>query len=97
MPTKPNPCLPVAPAARLFRLLADGTRLRLLLLLAAGEGDLPVAALATVLGLSPTALSRHLTLLRLAGVVTARREGHNVFYALGPGPARAILLRHVRP
>jgi hypothetical protein len=37
------------------------------------------------------------TLPRLAGVVTARREGQKVFYSLPPGRARDLLLRHVRP
>jgi DNA-binding transcriptional ArsR family regulator len=96
MSADPDPRLPVAQAARLFMLLGDETRLRLLLRLAEGD-DLTVTALAEALGLSHQALSRHLTLLRLAGVVADRREGHNVFYSLLPGRARDILLWHVRP
>ena len=89
--------LPVARAARLFGLLADQTRLRLLLTLSDGDGDSPVTALAEALGLSQPALNYQLRLLRTAGVVTRRRGGQNVFYALAPGPARDLLLRHVRP
>ena len=96
MPSDADPRLPVDQAARLFGLLADETRLRLLLRLAAGK-DQPVTALAEELGVSLSPPCRHLTFLRLAGVVSCRREGHNAFYALAPGPARDILLRYVLP
>jgi DNA-binding transcriptional ArsR family regulator len=82
-------------AARLFGLLEDETRLRLLLRLAKGR-DVKVTDLAKALSLSVAALSHHLQRLRLAGAVTCRREGQHVFYALAPGPARDILLRYVR-
>jgi DNA-binding transcriptional ArsR family regulator len=97
MPTDPDPRLPAAPAVRLFGLLSNETRLRLLLALADGDGDTPVGGLAEALGVSQSALSQHLRRLRQAGAITWRREGHNIFYALAPGPARDILLRHVRP
>jgi DNA-binding transcriptional ArsR family regulator len=88
--------LPVAQAARQFGLLADETRLRLLLRLAEGK-DLSVTALAEAFGMSQSALSHHLQLLRLGGAITRRREGQNAFYALAPGPTCDFLLRHVRP
>ena len=96
MPSEADPRLPVAQAARLFGRLADETRLRLLPRLAAGK-DQPVTALAEELGVSLSPPCRHLTFLRLAGVVSCRREGHHAFYTLAPGPARDILLRYVRP
>jgi DNA-binding transcriptional ArsR family regulator len=96
MPADPDPRLPVAEAARLFALLGDEARLRLLLRLAEGK-DLSVTALAEALGMSQPALSRHLQRLRLAGAVTCRQEGNHHFYALAPGTARDLLLRHVRP
>jgi DNA-binding transcriptional ArsR family regulator len=96
MPTEPEHRIPVDQAAQLFGLLGDATRLRVLLALAEGNGDVPVAGLARAFGLSQTALSHHLQRLRLAGAVTCRRKGNNVFYALAPGPVRN-LLRHVRP
>jgi DNA-binding transcriptional ArsR family regulator len=56
-----------------------------------------VTALAKTVGVSGPALSQHLKRLRLAGAVTGRREGHNVFYSLTPGPVRDLLLNHVQP
>jgi DNA-binding transcriptional ArsR family regulator len=68
-----------------------------LLTLADGVGGVPLGCLAKALDLSRTALSHHLQVLRTAGAVTSRREGRNVFYAIAPGTARDLLLRHVRP
>jgi DNA-binding transcriptional ArsR family regulator len=96
MPADPDPRLYPHEAARLFGLLADETRLRLLLRLAEGK-KLSVTALGGSIGLSRQAVSYRLTLPLLAGVITARREGQSIFYALAPGRARDILLRHVRP
>ena len=89
--------LPVAQAARLFGLLSNETRLRVLLALAEGDEHVAVEGLAKALGVSQSALSYHLQQLRLGGAVTCHREGNTLFYALAPGPARDILLRHVRP
>ncbi len=94
MPTDPDPRLRTGQAVSQFGLLSDRTRLRVLLSLADGEAH--VSGLAEALGVSQSALSQHLLRLRLAGAVTCRREGHHVFYALASGPARDILLRHVR-
>jgi ArsR family transcriptional regulator len=89
--------LPPDQAARLFALLGDETRLRVLLTLADGVGGVPPGCLAKALGLSRTALNHQLQVLRTAGAVTSRREGRNVFYSLPPGLARDLLSRHVRP
>jgi DNA-binding transcriptional ArsR family regulator len=97
MPTDHETRMPAAQAARLFGLLGDETRLRVLLTLADGDTGVPVGNLAKNLGLSRTALNHQLQLLRMAGVVSRRREGQNVFYSLVQGPARDLLLRHVRP
>jgi DNA-binding transcriptional ArsR family regulator len=87
--------MPVCEAACVFGLLADETRLRLLLRLAEGK-DLSVTALAEAFGMSQPALSHHLQRLRLAGAVVCRREGNINFYSLAPGPARDLLLSNVR-
>jgi DNA-binding transcriptional ArsR family regulator len=97
MPTNTDARMPAGQAARLFGLLGDETRLRLLLSLSGADRGLPVGGLAKALGLSRTALNHQLQLLRMAGLVTRRREGQNVFYALAPGRGRDLLLRHVRP
>ncbi|WGX96641.1 metalloregulator ArsR/SmtB family transcription factor [Nocardioides sp. L-11A] len=67
-------------AVEVFRMLADPTRVRLLWLLRAGEA--PVLRLAEEVGKPQTAVSQHLAKLRLARLVTTRRQGAQVFYAL---------------
>jgi ArsR family transcriptional regulator len=76
--------MPAARAARLFGLLGDETCLRLLLTLAEGDEGVPVGGLAKALGLSHTALNHHVQMLRMAGVVTRRREEQHVFYSFAP-------------
>ena len=59
--------------SHVFRLLADNSRLRSLLLLAR-SGELHVSALCNLLHESQPAVSHHLTLLRMANLVGYRRE-----------------------
>jgi len=70
----------VEKAAASLRLLADPTRMKILWALAQGESN--VGCLADLAGVSPTGVSQHLAKLRLAGLVTTRREGTFVFYAV---------------
>ena len=65
-------------AAEAFRLLADPTRIKILWALAHGETS--VACLAELVGAAPTAVSQHLSKLRLAGLVRGRRRGTFVYY-----------------
>jgi ArsR family transcriptional regulator len=77
---------------RLFKALGDETRMRIVALLA--HGDLCVCHVEAALSLSQPTASRHLAVLRTAGVVEARREGTWVYYGLAPqldGLARAQL------
>jgi ubiquinone/menaquinone biosynthesis C-methylase UbiE/biotin operon repressor len=62
----------------LLRLLADPTRLRLLLLL--DQEQLSVAELQQILGMGQSRISSHLAQLKRAGVVEDRRAGKNVYY-----------------
>lgn len=62
--------------------LAEETRLRIALLLAA-EGELCVCELMHALGLAQPKISRHLALLRELGLVSDRREGVWIHYRLG--------------
>src|SRR5438046_3927936 len=62
----------------LLRLLADPTRLRLLLLLE--QEELSVAELQEILGMGQSRISSHLAQLKRAGAVTDRRVGKNVYY-----------------
>lgn len=67
-------------AADTFGLLSAPTRLHLVWLLARGEHD--VGWLARQVGATVAAVSQHLAKLRLAGLVTARREGRRQIYAV---------------
>lgn len=66
-------------AVDMFKLLADSTRLRIVWALLHGEHS--VNELASHLGLNPAGVSQHLAKLRLARLVTVRREGNRAFYA----------------
>jgi ArsR family transcriptional regulator len=69
--------------AALFRLLGDPTRLRLLRLLSLES--LNVSELTAVLGVAQSGVSRHLGLLRDAGLVTEERSGIFSWYRLSEG------------
>jgi len=68
--------------------LADPTRRELLALLAAGE--LAAGQLADRFPVSRPAISRHLRVLREAGLVTSRTDGKRRLYALDPRPLREL-------
>src|SRR6266702_3558448 len=63
-----------------LRLIADSTRLRLLLLLE--QEELSVAELQEILGMGQSRISSHLAQLKRAGAVIDRRAGKNVYYGL---------------
>ena len=67
--------------ADVFGLLADNTRLRILIQLRNYE-EVCVSDLAEAVGLSESAVSHALRLLRAHGVVEARRDGRWIYYAL---------------
>jgi ArsR family transcriptional regulator len=63
-----------------FKLLADRSRLKIVLALAQ-EGKMHVTALCRLLGQSQPAVSHHLTLMRIVGLVGFDRNGkHNYYY-----------------
>jgi len=66
-------------ASEHFALLAGETRLKILALLR-HSGELCVCDLATVLEMTPAAVSQHLGRLRAGGLVRARRDGMTTFY-----------------
>lgn len=66
--------------ARIFKALADETRLRILALLTRGE--LCVCDLMSILDLPQSTVSRHLAYLRNAGLVSDRRQGVWMYYHL---------------
>lgn len=97
-PSPPPPALDMDPeamrahagdAARLLRALANDKRLMLLCLLFGGERS--VGELNARVDLSQSALSQHLAVLRNDGLVTTRREGQTILYALADGPAQRVI------
>ena len=64
----------------LSKALADQTRLRILLALR--HQDLCVCQITELFGLAPSTMSRHLFLLKHAGMLDSRKEGRWIFYAL---------------
>jgi DNA-binding transcriptional ArsR family regulator len=67
-------------AVEVFAMLADATRVRLILALR--DGELSVNHLAELVDKSPAAVSQHLAKLRLARIVATRQDGQRVFYRL---------------
>ncbi|PFG39615.1 ArsR family transcriptional regulator [Georgenia soli] len=76
-------------AVEVFAMLADATRVRIVLALSDGERS--VNELAEVVGKSPAAVSQHLAKLRLARMVATRHEGTRVFYRLLNEHARQLV------
>ena len=86
-------------ASALFRLLSDSTRLRLLRIVARDRFN--VTELTGILGVAQSNVSRHLGLLKDAGLVTEEREAGYVYYRVaenarsnGHGPLWALLDTH---
>src|SRR5512140_2545879 len=65
---------------QIFRALADRTRLRIVNLLA--RGSLCVCDIQRILEQPQSSVSRHLALLKSAGLIRDRRDGMRIFYAL---------------
>jgi DNA-binding transcriptional ArsR family regulator len=76
-------------AVEVFAMLADATRVRIILALR--DGELAVGDLAQAVGKSPTAVSQHLAKLRLTRMVSTRQEGTRVFYRLTDEHARRLV------
>ena len=76
-------------ALSLLKALASHNRLMILCQLV--DGERPVGELAQLLDVTETVVSQHLGLLRRDGLVTSRREGQVVYYALKGEEARRVL------
>jgi len=73
----------------LFKMFADGTRVRILHALE--QREMCVCDLAVLLGLTKSAVSHQLKALRLANLVKFRREAQTVYYSLADGHVKSIL------
>lgn len=74
---------------RTFSALADETRFSIVERLM-DQGELPAGALAEASDLSAPAISRHLKVLREAGIVVQRIQGKQRIYAVRPEAMQAI-------
>lgn len=80
-------------ATEVFALLADPTRVRIILALR--DAELSVGVLADAVGKSPTVVSQHLAKLRWGRLVRSRHDGNRVFYSLVDEHARALVTQAV--
>lgn len=76
-------------AVGVLTLLADRTRLALLKEL--GNGDADVTTLTDACGAARPSVSQHLAKLRLAGLVSTRKDGRRVVYSLRHGHLRRLV------
>jgi DNA-binding transcriptional ArsR family regulator len=76
-------------AAALLKALAHPARLLVLCRLV--DGECSVGELQPLVGLSMSALSQHLSVLRELELVATRRESQTIYYSLVPGPAVGVL------
>jgi ArsR family transcriptional regulator, lead/cadmium/zinc/bismuth-responsive transcriptional repressor len=87
----------VAALAETFKVLGDATRVRILDALARAE--VPVCDLAQLLGLTQSAVSHQLRLLRSLRLVKSRRDGKHIYYLADDHHIVALFeqgLEHVR-
>lgn len=83
--------------ADLYKVFSDTTRIRILYALSCSE--LCVYDISVVVGMSQSAISHQLRVLKQAKLVKYRREGKTVFYSLSDGHIHTILsqgLEHVQ-
>ena len=75
--------------AELFKVFGDSTRIKILYALF--ESELCVCDIARLLGLTQSAISHQLRLLKSAKLVQYRREGKTVYYSLADAHVRSIV------
>lgn len=75
--------------AELFKVFGDSTRIRILYALF--EAELCVCDIAQLLGLTQSAVSHQLRVLKGAKLVKPRKEGKTVFYSLADDHVRKII------
>jgi len=91
---EPIPDAVVQAATVALAMLSDATRLRLLAHLLGGERD--VTALTAAVGAARPAVSQHLGKLRLAGLVTVRRDGRRALYTVPTQHVRRLVIEALR-
>ncbi len=85
--------LPVKTDAAAALLKAMGNERRLCILLHLSRGEKSVGEMEELVGLSQSALSQHLAILRQEGLVRTRRQAQTIFYSLkGEAPLEVLVL-----
>lgn len=81
------------PFMNITKALSEENRVRIILALR--KGELCVCEIIALLGLAPSTVSRHMSILRQAGVVEGRKDGRWIYYRLvgkdAPGEVRGAL------
>ena len=83
--------------AELYKVFGDSTRIKILYVLF--ESEMCVCDIAQLLGISQSAVSHHLRVLKQSKLVKFRKEGKSVIYSLTDDHVRTIIdqgLEHVR-
>ncbi len=75
--------------SELFKVFGDATRIRILYVLF--EEEVCVCDIATLLGMTQSAVSHQLRVLKQARLIKSRREGKTVFYSLSDDHVRTLL------
>ena len=83
-----------AHVAELFRAFSDTSRVRIMSALLGGEKN--VGALAELVGITESAVSHHMRGLRQMRLVTARRDGKEVYYRIEDEHIIALLQQGIR-
>ncbi|MDL2206721.1 metalloregulator ArsR/SmtB family transcription factor [Eubacteriales bacterium OttesenSCG-928-N13] len=83
--------------AELFKIFGDSTRIKILYALL--ESEMCVCDIASLLGMTQSAISHQLRILKQAKLVKNRREGKTVYYSLADGHVHTVLhqgMEHVQ-
>ena len=75
--------------SELFKVFGDSTRIRILFVLF--EAEVCVCDLAAALGMTQSAVSHQLRILKQSKLVKTRREGKSIFYSLADSHVRTII------
>jgi len=79
--------------AELFKVLGDSTRMRILFTLF--EAEICVCDIAAALGMTQSAISHQLRILKQSKLIKSRREGKSVYYSLADDHVRLIISKGI--
>lgn len=80
----------VEPLAQLYKVLSDPSRLKIVLLII--DSEMSVTNMADILSMTESAVSHHLRILRMNGLVERRRDGKSILYRLYDDHIHSIIV-----